>query len=265
MKIHQAFLQTIILVAIQSLITVIITLIFKQIYGDNQDAYFQLLGLNRTFVQITGYLIVFLLFWKPFSSWISNNDLKIDDFKIITLIIIIGIGFEFLKSPFHDFENIINYLKNTDLKYYSNYFDGFDRTLVYRATGAIIIAPVFEELFFRKYLISKLITRNSRTLTLLISSICFALIHFETPNNIIPAFLFGIGSGIIYLNTKKIGYSILFHFFSNSLWLIDLVLGDKFYNFLFSLEFNFIYWMISIIGLIISIIGIKKITTDNNV
>lgn len=265
MKIYQAFLQTIILVIIQILITVIISFVFKQFNLFNQEGYNHLLGLFRTFVQITGYLIFFQLFWKPSSDWIVKNDLKIDNFKIIAFIVIIGIGFEFLKSPFFDFENLIKYFKKTDLDLHSNNFNGFDLRLIYRSFGAIIIAPIFEELFFRKYLMNKLKVHNSKILTLLISSICFALIHLESPNNVIPSFLFGLGSGIVYLKTNKIGYSILLHFFCNSLWLIDLVLEDKFYNFLYGLEFNYIYWAIVLLGIFMTYIGLKKITTANNV
>lgn len=267
MKIYKAFLHTIILVIIQILIVMLITFIFKWFNdNDNDQEYYDLvLGLFRTFVQISGYLIFFIIFWKPSSNWIINNDLKINNFKIIALLVIIGIGFEFLKSPFFDFDNIIKYIKKTDLLYRPNNFIGFDKALIYRSFGAIIIAPIFEELFFRKYLINKLKINNSKVITLLISSICFALIHLEYPNNVIPTFLFGLGSGIVYLKTNKIGYSILLHFICNSLWLIDLVLEDKFYNFLYTLEFNLIYWMIFILGILMSFFGLKKITTVKNV
>ena len=140
-----------------------------------------------------------------------------------------------------------------------------DKSLIYRIVGVLIIAPIFEELFFRKYLINRLLKENSKKITLITSSICFSLIHFETPSNLIPTFLFGIASGLIFIKTNKIGYSILFHLICNSLWLIDLVSGDKFYNYLLGLKFNSTYWIIFVLGIIISYFGLKKITTANTV
>ncbi len=263
MKIYKAFLHTILLVIIQSLIGIMIILIFRQIDQNNKDYYEHGLGLFRTFAQLTGFLIFLYYFWKPRNIWISKSDLKIDNFKIISLLFVIGIGLEFIKSPFTDFSNILKHINQSDLINHSNNFEGFDKALIYQIIGVLIISPIFEELFFRKYLISKLLKENNKIIALIISSICFALIHFETPNNLIPAFLFGIVSGLVFLKTKKIGYSILLHFICNSLWLIDLVLGDKFYNYLYELEFNSIYWIIFIFGILLTYFGLKKITTAN--
>ena len=264
MKIYKAFLYTIILVIIQSLIGIMIILIFRQIDQNDQDYYEHALRLFITFAQLTGFLIFFYYFWKPTNFWISKSDLKIDNFKIISLLFVIAIGLEFIKSPFADFSNILKNINQSDLIKHSNNFEGFDKSMIYRIIGVLIISPIFEELFFRKYLINNLLKENNRIITLIVSSICFALIHFETPNNLIPAFLFGIVSGLIFLKTKKIGYSILLHFICNSLWLIDLVLGDKFYDYLYELEFNSTYWMIFILGIIMTYFGVKKITTVNN-
>lgn len=264
MKIYKAFLHTIFLIGIQTLIGLAIILIFQLIDKNNKDYYEHALGLFRTFAQLSGFLIFSYYFWKPWNHWISKSDLKIDKFRIISFLFIVGIGYEFIKSPFVDFNNILKYLNQSDLIYNSHNFEGFDKNLIYRAVGVIIIAPIIEELFFRKYLIIKLLKENSKIATLITSSICFSLIHFETPNNLIPSFLFGLASGLIFLKTNKIGYSILLHFIVNILWLIEVVSGDKFYNYLFELEFNSTYWMLFTLGLIMTYFGLKKITTAKN-
>jgi membrane protease YdiL (CAAX protease family) len=264
MKIYKAFLHTIFLVGIQTLIGIAIILIFQLIDKNLKDYYQHALGLIRTFAQLSGFIIFSYYFWKPWKEWISKSDFKTDNFKIISLLFIIGIGLEFIKSPFIDFNNILKYINHSDLIYNPYNFEGFDKNLIYRVVGVIIIAPIIEELFFRKYLINRLLKENSKVVTLITSSICFSSIHFETPNNLIPAFLFGLASGLIFIKTNKIGYSILLHLISNSLWLIDVVSGDEFYNYLFELEFNSTYWMIFIFGIIMTYFGLKKIKTANN-
>jgi membrane protease YdiL (CAAX protease family) len=232
MKIYKAFLHTIFLVGLQALIGITIFLIFQLIDKNNNNYYVHGLGLFRTFAQLSGFLIFSYFFWQPWNNWIKKPDLEIDNFKIISLLFIIGIGYELIKSPFVDFNNILKYINQTDSIYNTPSFDGLEINLIYRVIGVIIIAPVIEELFFRKYLIIGLLEDNSKTITLIISSICFSLIHFETPNNLIPAFLFGLASGLIYTKTKKIGYSILLHLIVNSLWVLDVVSGYEFYNYL---------------------------------
>lgn len=260
MKIYKAFLYTVLLVLIQSLIGLLIGLIFRQIDPNSQVFYDHSLGLFRTFAQLTGYLIFFNYFWKPKINWIQKNDFKINNFKVILLIILIGTGYELIKSPFSDFNNLLKHLNKNNLINHSNYFNHFNIEWIYRSFGVLIIAPIFEEFFYRKYLINNLLLKNSKILALAVSSLCFSIIHFETPNNLIPAFLFGVGSGIIYLKTNKIGYSILLHFFCNSLWLLDVVFGDKFYNYLYKLEFNSTYWIIFFSGILLCYLGLKKIT-----
>ena len=265
MKIFKAFLHTIFLLSIQILIGIAIVLIFQQIDKNNKDYYEHALGLYRTFAQLSAFLIFSYFFWKPWNNWISKPDLKINNFKIISLLFVIGIGLELIKSPFADFSNILKHINQSDLIYNSHNFKGFDKTWIYRVIGVIIIAPIIEELFFRKYLINRLLKENSKIATLITSSICFSLIHFETPNNLIPAFLFGLASGLIFIKTNKIGYSILLHLIGNSLWLIEVVSGDKFYRYLYELEFNSIYWIIFALGIIMTYLGLKKITIANNV
>lgn len=264
MKIYKAFLHTIFLLSIQILILIAIVLIFQKIDKNNKDYYEHALGLYRTFAKLSAFLIFSYFFWKPWNNWISKPDLKINNFKIISLLFVIGIGFELIKSPFIDFSNILKHIKQSDLIYNSHNFKGFNRTMIYQVIGVIIIAPIFEELFFRKYLISRLLKENSKVVTLIISSICFSLIHFETPNNLFPAFVFGLASGLIFIKTNKIGYSILLHLICNSLWLVDVFLGDRFYHYLFELEFNSTYWIIFALGIIMTYLGLKKITTANN-
>lgn len=261
MSTSKAFIYTIGLTLIQMIIGAIIVLLIKQIDPNNNDYYVHGLGLYQTFATPAGFLIFFYIFWKPRKDWICKTDLKIDNFYIICLLLIIGIGLEFIKSPFFDFDNLLKYFNKTDLVNHSHNFNGFDKTLIYKTIGVLIIAPIFEELFFRKYLITNLLKENNRIITLIISSICFALIHFETPNNLIPSFIFGIVSGLIFIKTKKIGYSILLHFISNSFWLIGIVSGDEFYNFLFNLKFNSTYWILFILGILMTYFGLKKIAT----
>lgn len=77
-------------------------------------------------------------------------------------------------------------------------------------TWSVICAPLWEELFFRKWLYTKLKSKVSIKKAIIISSILFGLIHIN-PIVIIFATIIGYISCNIYENTNLIIYSIIFH------------------------------------------------------
>ncbi len=80
---------------------------------------------------------------------------------------------------------------------------------------ASIVAPVAEELFFRKALIDRL-SRFHPTDAILLSALLFGLIHSNL-TQFLYAFPIGVLLGIIYWRTKNIGYTILLHVFMNTI------------------------------------------------
>lgn len=71
----------------------------------------------------------------------------------------------------------------------------------------VIAVPVFEELFFRGFILGGLLKRYSPIISIGISSLLFATIHIS----LIGPFLFAIFSGWIYYRTRNLLYSIIMH------------------------------------------------------
>ena len=76
-----------------------------------------------------------------------------------------------------------------------------------------IVAPIFEELFFRKFLIDRTI-RYGATLSILLSAFIFALFHGNL-SQFFYAFLLGAFFAYVYTKTGKIIYTIILHAFVN--------------------------------------------------
>lgn len=81
------------------------------------------------------------------------------------------------------------------------------------AIGAIIFAPIMEELVFRGILFNRLKIRTGIIPAMLISSFLFAIGHDF--GGIISAFLFGICMCILYLKTDNILVPMSVHFINN--------------------------------------------------
>jgi len=91
---------------------------------------------------------------------------------------------------------------------------------------AVILAPVLEELVFRKLLLDRMRTID-RPSALFFSALAFGLFH----SNVIQFFYaFGVGIlfGVIYIRTGRIRYSIVFHVLVNFLGSLAtlFLLGD---------------------------------------
>ncbi len=77
--------------------------------------------------------------------------------------------------------------------------------------GAVLLAPVVEELFFRGLLLHRWAYKWGTNRGLLATTLAFALLHASPVN----AFLLGLGFGLIYLRTGSLPLAIVAHALNN--------------------------------------------------
>ncbi len=208
---------------------------------------------------IISYLLLFKFFWKTNLNIKNTLNFKNYNFKIVIYLTVLVLGFQLLNKPLWDLERIWNYFKYSENATDYNAFNGFNLIYLYRLLAILIVSPVFEELFFRKFLLQKLVEKNNEKVAIIVSSLCFAIIHIETPLNLLPTFIFGIISSLIFIKTKKVGYVILLHFLYNLLDQMLYVSNVNYDNWLLSLNFNLSYWVLFLAGILITYFGTKKI------
>ena len=93
------------------------------------------------------------------------------------------------------------------------------------AATATIAAPVFEEMIYRVFLYSSLRETFGVKLGILISSVMFAIMHYE-PNNayaILPVFALGVLFAILYEKTQSFWVPAIAHACHNTISLICLL------------------------------------------
>ena len=79
---------------------------------------------------------------------------------------------------------------------------------------SIVIAPIFEELIFRKVLMDRIGVYGER-LAIIVSALSFGAFHGNFQQFFFTA-VAGVGLAIIYAKTKKIIYPIILHFLNNA-------------------------------------------------
>ena len=89
-----------------------------------------------------------------------------------------------------------------------------------------VLAPIYEELFFRGILLRRFTLKWSPQKSIIISSIIFGIIHFN-PINVVFAFALGCVLGYAYLKTKNIFVPMLLHSFSNFLAFLQFVYANQ--------------------------------------
>ncbi len=160
--------------------------------------------------------VLLFMFFKRNKTF--KNLIEETHFKWYFFSVILGFSFVFLQTP-------LNWIYNSIF--------GTEYSIVYRFDGllkfkdlywisSIILIPVGEELFFRGYIQNSLHKKTSVTIAVLLASLLFAAIHLPYLNLILDfskqdghlfyqTFFGGLISSLLYLKSKSIGPSIIFH------------------------------------------------------
>ncbi|MFS4468853.1 lysostaphin resistance A-like protein [Maribacter sp. 2210JD10-5] len=266
MRALQAVGLTILLMIFLSLPVLLFYLITENWNISVQSNYYQHALLLEAASFLIGYGAIFYWFWKPKIDKGIFSGFLVLDLRILFWIIIMIIGYSRATQPFWDFSKMIDFYKNPDFEFSRNF--SYQKDIfyyLYDAMGAVLLAPVFEELFFRQFLLRKLLEKYKPILAIATSSFCFALIHVDNPRNLIPSFFFGIICSLLYLKTRKIRYAIFFHITSNLLVTVFNWFGEDFYNWQDAMQFDFMYWSLSLFGALLVILGIKNIYENEKI
>jgi len=262
LRIYKAILLTILLIAVLYIPQILFVLIYEHtnLFG---EGFIEHLYAVYVISQFLSYRIIFYYFKIPIPKIKSAITIKELNLNPVPYLILIVIGLSIILEAFLKIDDILHYYKTLEFESYSNSSNGIKPFHIYFAISSLLIAPFFEEIFFRKFLLSKLIQNNGIWISIFVSSLCFASIHFETPKNLLPTFIFGVIACYIYLKTEKIKYTIIIHFLHNFYLTILPIWGESIILWRESLKYNFVYWTLFLMGIILTLIGIKKITTAN--
>lgn len=260
MNIFKAILLTGLVMGLEVLISLGVyefmePIVIDSLSEDNLTHYFGITGRIPT---VIAYFIVFFLSYRAVFN--RNIGIKAKDIqpKFLFYLVIITIGLEFFSRPLFDFSKILDFLSGVELEPIE-FYKHSNWSVFYRGLSVLIIAPIFEELFFRKFLFREVLKNYSLTVSILVSSICFSLIHLPSYRNLLPTFIFGIIACLIYKKTRNLFYPIILHFLTNLNWLLLVSYGESYYVWSYGLNFNIIYWLLFILGIGLLYVGTKKI------
>lgn len=205
-------------------------------------------------------LIVVLIFIYK-SSYFSGTK-NLNSSLPLIYILTIGVLLTIIKDPIYRWKQIFStsIIHEGGQKIFDPYID----MLIF--FNIVLLIPIVEELLFRKSMIGILRKSNfSSTISLIISSSLFALIHFSSIESMITSWLVGFCCGFLFLK-DGIKSAIILHAGYNFFWYVLSYLEIKYWALIKILNFNYIYWLIILVAMFLLsflIIKINSFTTNH--
>lgn len=192
---------------------------------------------NRvTNVYVYSVLNTILLVIIYYNMYVLICKFLVDNFKIkhktnktkittcITILIFIMFTNSILLSQFES--NFMNLSVYSVLPKLNLILDTSSKLLIYLLSLFIqtcLIAPVAEELIYRKFILNNLLDNGNAFKSIVLSSFLFSIYHLNLLQGI-NAMIIGIFLGYLYYNTYSINICILLHFVNNFINFIILII-----------------------------------------
>lgn len=171
--------------------------------------------LFSVFSLFTTLFILYFALRKEKEGIIKSLDLNPFPFIILLPVILLTIGLFFITSRILDFIQAAilqdHFLSASQFSWNHPKVDILNFII-----PGIIIAPIFEELFFRGFVLKWSLKYISPNSALFLSAILFGFMHIESVRTI-NAIIFGIFAGVLYMKTKSVYPCIFVHFLWNTM------------------------------------------------
>ena len=201
-------------------------LIFAEVAGIHEDVLMNISDIVVTFIMFLLILIITLIFGrvniKLIKERYSDFKKKVNIKEIISFVatqLLLTIGLSNLSSgiiAIIDKDKVLNMMNDTSMIPTNNF------ELILCFISIVILAPVLEEITFRKVLFIRLSRKLGFVISAVISSLIFGIGHDSL--GILGAMAFGIGCCILYRKYNNIAASITVHMFNNLIARIILII-----------------------------------------
>jgi membrane protease YdiL (CAAX protease family) len=163
----------------------------------------------------SSFLYIPIIFYALKKSKINIlNNLRFPNFKICGMLILLAVSFRILTFPLSTPIEFSHFFLNGRMEYFKFKPLVFDINFIIKFIQGFILAPVFEEIFFRGILLQQFLKRYSPSKAILLSGLLFVFAHFR----LLDAgalIVYGIIFGYVFYKTNSIVASILVHSVGN--------------------------------------------------
>lgn len=158
---------------------------------------------------------IIIIFARKYNLNLKNEIFRVSyrDFGVV--ILILCIQFMYMEPMFHNPKEFINGIFSGVITTSVLSPPKFDIEFVIFCIRSMLFAPILEEVLYRGIIFNHLKKVCSVRNSIIISSLIFALMHFEFSYLFFSYFMLGIFFCISYYKTGSLLVSIIFHSFTN--------------------------------------------------
>lgn len=138
--------------------------------------------------------------------------------KVCSILILLAISVKVLTFPLAYPIEFTGSFLNARLEYFNFKPLVPDTNFIIKLIHGILLAPVFEEIFFRGILLQQFLKQFSPRKAILLSSLLFTAAHFRL-TDAGALMVYGIVFGYVYYKTNSIVASMIVHSIINLVWL----------------------------------------------
>jgi len=219
-----------------------------------------IIGLIFIIPNLLTYFLFFIYFRiSKYQVSLKPTTYEAGNWTIIFTVFIFIIGRHFFNLPFNQWRSLSNEYLGTAYSIPNHLNYEFKSSQLYHVFDALVTAPLFEEIIFRYYIFGGLLTKYKLRTAIFVSSILFSLIHISEIVRLIPAFILGLFSALVYFRTKKLCFSILLHLIANILWFATLAFAMEYNQIIRQIGVGVFFWFIFLIGVIVLFFAFKKV------
>lgn len=216
---------------------------------ENKTLYFALSALGTVL-----FYSLLILFFRSFTKNIKERPRVQVGWDFALLIAGLAIVLQYL--VYHFFYFFYSFFPPSEVEIeFAKLMDGH---AWYVLVLSLLIAPIFEELVFRKYALTLLTKSFSPASSILISALVFGAYHL-TLRQFLFGTMLGILFGLVYYRTGRIALTMLFHFVFNAFGLVVEGFSMTFFEFLGPYAFLVSIPLFFFLGLYALITMIKKL------
>lgn len=224
-----------------------IYVIYSKLRFDRTDEKFIESIMNKQIVAIGGF--IFAMFWiLVYLKRKNKNSIEIKKYNIKKHLnfIVFGFGLQFITIIMNlIFKDVVDYSKGQNI---INSITS-ESNIILSILLLLILAPIVEELFFRKVIFNNLRKHLSIKLAIILQAAFFSFVHLNF-FQLIPTFFVGVFLGYIYYKYESIWICIYIHSYCNLFFIIQTGIDEK---------FNMILVFISATAFIYSLFKLKII------
>lgn len=208
-NLKQFLLLVILYFTLQFILTLIV--IMPKVYG------WQLFDFYMAFISHVIWPIILI----PFILYVSHKSkipviwrVKLPPIHFVLLVVILAISTRIIIQPLIIPVEYFSNLVGGKIKLLRFNVPEFDPIMVMKFISAVVLAPIFEEIFWRKQIFGILLKKYSPVASIVLSSFLFACWHVRL-NDIGALFIWGLLFCFVYYITNSLELSILLHSVSN--------------------------------------------------